>query len=96
MLKWTLLVLALPGLASAQALEMTSTAFAPGESGSFTVDGGETPLAIGQGVWFMFGASEGPGPCPIYLDGDCWDIPSPKFIHVEWADASREATWDRA
>ena len=51
-------------------------------------------MAEGLAVWFMGGDSEGTGPCPAYLGGDCWDVTSPRFMQVAWTDDEGIATWN--
>jgi hypothetical protein len=80
-------------LASAQALVLTAGDMNPGLPGVFTVNGGGAALSPGTPVWFMKGDSEGPGTCPGYLEGGCWDILSPRFVNVTNADAGGIATW---
>lgn len=83
-----------PATATAAPLDLSASAMYPGEAGSFTVDSAGEGLPEGSAVWFMIGTSEGEGPCPGYLEGQCWDIMSPRFVQVEWTDDSGLAIWD--
>jgi hypothetical protein len=89
----TFLLSSSPALAAP--LNLAATPMYPGESGTFTVDGGDEPLAEGQAVWFMVGNEVGDGPCPAYLHGECWGITTPRFVHVAWATGDN-AEWTLA
>jgi hypothetical protein len=90
---WITLCMLGHATAAAAPLGLSASAMNPGEPGSFTVDGAETPLAEGLAVWFMMGAEEGDGGCPSYLDGACWGITAPRYVQVAWTDAEGVATW---
>jgi hypothetical protein len=55
---------------------------------SATYPGG---MPDGHVLWVMFAVGEGPGPCPDYLGGACWDLISPRNIARMTADESGDA-----
>jgi hypothetical protein len=80
--------------AIAAPLGLSSTDMIAGSGGTFTVDGAGAPLAEGVSVWFMKGEVEGAGPCPEYLEGACWGITDPRFVHLSTTDSEGVATWN--